>query len=139
MADLRQERIKGLFLAASEREPANRSAYLDEQCGADAALRSAVESLLAAGEAGGSFLEGPPRLSADNPASGDPRAETTLDSTSGKPLQIIDRYRLLERIGEGGMGEVWLAEQNEPVRRRVALKLIKAWHGHGLGYRAVRG
>ena len=66
----------------------------------------------------------------------DPDATSGIDESSLGPTKtigpgeaagtVIDRYRLLQKIGEGGMGEVWLAEQREPVRRRIALKLIKA-------------
>ncbi len=70
----------------------------------------------------GSGAEGP--TSADNVET--PFATRTLGSGESTPGTIIDSYHLLQRIGEGGMGEVWLAEQKQPVRRRVAIKLIKA-------------
>jgi serine/threonine protein kinase/tetratricopeptide (TPR) repeat protein len=120
VADHRQLRVKEIFQAAVQRDPTERSAFLDQPCGGDAALRTAVESLLAAGEDAGDFLENPPLLSAGglDPA--------TLGSSGSEPARVIDRYRLLEKIGAGGMGEVWLAEQQEPVHRHVALKVIKA-------------
>ena len=99
--------------AALEEEPARRSALLQERC-SDANVRATVERLLAAHEQAGSFLLAP--------AVG----ESTADESFTPPKRKIDAYYLLELIGVGGMGEVWLAEQREPVRRRVALKLIKA-------------
>jgi len=56
-----------------------------------------------------------------------------------KPGDRIGRYKLLQKIGEGGCGVVYMAEQEEPVRRRVALKIIKTWHGYPAGDRPVRG
>jgi len=100
-------RVKQLFAAACELSAERRECFLKEACGADLVLRNEVESLLAAhqpsaeagGEAGG-LLEGPGTR--------------------------IGPYKLLEKIGEGGFGTVFLAEQEEPLRRRVALKVIKA-------------
>jgi eukaryotic-like serine/threonine-protein kinase len=98
---------RSLFLAALDRpDPAARAAYLDGVCGADAALRHRVEVLLGAHAAPGRFMNCP--------------APVDLAGTL-----VAGRYRLVEPIGEGGMGQVWLAEQTEPVRRRVAVKLIR--------------
>ena len=107
--------IKGLFNAAVDLKPEERAAFLDRECNGNTDLRQEVEALLAADAGAGSFLEYPvPHL---------PIADlfeiNAFETTIGP-------YRLLALIGEGGMGEVWLAEQEEPVRRRVALKLIKA-------------
>ena len=102
------ELVKELFGAALEEEPAGRSALLQERC-SDANVRAEVERLLAAHEQAGSFL-----------------MEPAVGEVFAPPKRKIDSYYLLELIGVGGMGEVWLAEQKEPVRRRVALKLIKA-------------
>jgi serine/threonine protein kinase len=101
-------------------DPAARAAYLKEACGADTALRGRVEKLLLAhGEAGGFFSQ-PLKLT-------DPVQATiiTAPTITEKVGAVIGRYKLLEQIGEGGCGVVYMAEQEEPVRRRVALKVIK--------------
>ncbi|MGA7524463.1 MAG: serine/threonine-protein kinase [Acidobacteriaceae bacterium] len=105
--------VKELFDAALDEEPARRLSFLQQRC-SDANVRAEVERLLAEHEEAGEFLSAP--------AIGEP----TPDEVLAPPKRKIDSYDLLELIGEGGMGEVWLAEQKEPVRRRVAIKLIKA-------------
>ncbi len=97
-------------------DPRERAAYLGQVCGNDQQLRREVEALLRADDRAGGFLEGPPVA-----------ANVTLDSLPriDGPGTTIGRYELLELIGEGGMGLVYLAEQKEPVRRKVALKIIK--------------
>jgi serine/threonine protein kinase/tetratricopeptide (TPR) repeat protein len=106
---------KSIFLASLDRRsPEARAAFLDLACGADANLRARVEELLAAHQAAGNFLGG-----ADN-------ANTTREEfTTERPGTIIGPYKLLEQIGEGGMGLVFMAEQAQPIRRRVALKILK--------------
>jgi serine/threonine protein kinase/tetratricopeptide (TPR) repeat protein len=98
--------------AAAIADPAERQAYLDARCGGDDDLRREVEDLLRHYQRLGSFLDSPPALAPP------PHAEA--------PGSRIGPYKLLEPIGEGGMGTVWMAEQQEPVRRLVALKVIKA-------------
>ncbi len=92
---------------------AERRAYLDRACAGDEALRREVESLLAANEQAGSFMT----------------AEAVKATLSLPPTEKsgdrIGRYKLLEQIGEGGFGVVWMSQQEEPGRRRVALKIIK--------------
>jgi eukaryotic-like serine/threonine-protein kinase len=114
------ERIKDLLHQAMQLTPEQRARFLDETCPQSDPCRSEVESLLAANEAAGSGFLAAPRTGAlaDDPA----------DERGGlEPGETFEgRFRLLEQLGEGGMGQVWLAEQIAPVRRRVALKLIKA-------------
>jgi WD40 repeat protein/serine/threonine protein kinase len=111
-----------LFAEALQRvTPEARTAYLDAACGTDTALRQRVEVLLCAAENAGDFLEQPPTgLSGDADAT-----QLVTELISEKPGDRIGRYKLLEQIGEGGCGTVYMAEQEEPVRRRVALKVIK--------------
>ncbi|MCI0358870.1 MAG: protein kinase [Planctomycetaceae bacterium] len=107
---------KVIFLAALECEGAEaQSRFLDQACGADAALRRRVEELLQANRDAGGFLGGvgKPEATLDEPA-------------AASPGTVIGPYKLIEQIGEGGMGTVWMAQQTEPVKRVVALKLIKA-------------
>ncbi len=100
--------------------PEARAAYLEGACGADVVLRRRVEALVRAAERADNFLEQPPT----GVAAGDgPTAFVNLLSES--PGDRIGRYKLLQKIGEGGCGVVYMAEQEEPVRRRVALKVIK--------------
>jgi len=104
-----------IFTAAIEREPADRSAFLDGACGADQELRERVEKLIRLHENAGSFLE--------RPTTG---ASPTLDQPLvERPGMQIGAYKLLQQIGEGGMGVVFMAEQTQPVQRKVALKVIK--------------
>ena len=109
-----------IFAAALEkRSAAERAPFLDGVCGADAALRERIEALLAEQASLGSFLESPP---AGVVAS----AAATIDQPlTERPGTQIGPYKLLQQIGEGGFGVVYMAEQLEPVRRKVALKLIK--------------
>ncbi len=100
--------METIFLAALEKGGEERAAFLAERCGRDAALRAEVEELLAADEAQPNFLRG--------------TAEPFQAEAAG---DIIGHFKLREQIGEGGFGTVWVAEQEQPVRRRVALKIIK--------------
>jgi serine/threonine protein kinase/tetratricopeptide (TPR) repeat protein len=107
--------------ALAKPSPQERSAFLDQACGGNVALRQRVEVLLAALDRAGSFLESPP---ADlSPTSVD--EDTVQQPPAERPGQMVGAYKLLEQIGEGGMGVVFMAEQQHPVRRRVALKIIK--------------
>jgi serine/threonine protein kinase/Flp pilus assembly protein TadD len=109
--------VKTIFGKALEIEsPEEQAAYLAEACGANAVLRAEVEELLQALDRAGKFLSAPavqPQATVDSP----PITE--------KPGAQIGPYKLLQQIGEGGMGVVYMAEQSEPVERRVALKIIK--------------
>src|SRR6516164_1618138 len=151
-------RVKSLFLEASElADPAERAAYLEHECGADAELRQRVEALLAADDGGGRSMEGdatgtselsspetqeataavevatrlPSELAtaedrsdgADFTIASAPRVDSP--GRSGVAQVIAGRYTLREVLGEGGMGTVYRAEQSQPIRRQVALKLIK--------------
>ncbi len=111
------EREREIFLAALEKtSPSERKVFLDRACGNDAALRARVESLLRH-HSEDSFLE-EPAMGAENR----PSPESIVCECVGT---VIGRYKLLQKIGEGGMGVVYMAEQEEPVRRKVALKIIK--------------
>ena len=110
-------RIQAVFLLAVETtDAAARAQILERECGADAELRQRVEALLAAHDASGGFLDRPP-----------PSPVSTVDELPLRegPGGHIGPYKLLQQIGEGGMGVVFLAEQLEPVQRKVALKVIK--------------
>ncbi|NOS70601.1 MAG: serine/threonine protein kinase [Verrucomicrobia bacterium] len=112
---------QAVFAEALQRAtPEARAAYLDGACGADVALRRRVEALLHAAESAGDFLEQPPT----GLTAGD-RSTMVVTLSSEKTGDRIGRYKLLQQIGEGGCGVVYMAEQEEPVRRRVALKVIK--------------
>ena len=110
MADERLRDVLRVYEAALAREGADRAAYLDAECGADATLRQEVEALLAAPSTDpGQFLSTPPLQGQPPPL----------------PPPQIGPYRILGVLGEGGMGVVYLAEQAPPLRRQVAVKIVK--------------
>jgi serine/threonine protein kinase/tetratricopeptide (TPR) repeat protein len=113
-----EDQARSVFLAVLDRAPDQWPAHLDGACGADVALRARVEELLHAHQQMGTIQRG----GVDDARMG------TLDGPSQpeRPGSLIGPYKLLEQIGEGGMGTVWMAQQTEPVKRVVALKLIKA-------------
>jgi serine/threonine protein kinase len=119
------ESVKSLLARALDLAPSDRSGFLKSVC-RDDDVRNEAERLLAEYEQAGSFLSRP---AADTV--GTRLADSRLGITEPigrreNPVMMISHYHLLQKVGEGGMGEVWLAEQKEPVRRRVALKLVKA-------------
>src|SRR5436305_112999 len=95
--------------------PEERAAYLQRACAEDRVLRASIEALLRANEGASGFLGRPAAALAD-----------TIDQPVREgPGTVIGPYKLLEPIGEGGMGVVYMAEQTQPVRRKIALKIIK--------------
>jgi len=108
--------VGAIFEAAIELAPERRAAYLEEACAGDDPLRRRVEALLRAHESAGTFMEG---------VAVGAKRETEAVKPAEQPGSRIGRYKLLQQIGEGGCGVVYMAEQEEPVRRRVALKVIK--------------
>src|SRR5439155_7486947 len=109
--------LEAIFFAALEKgSPQERAAYLDEACAGDPDLRWHVEKMLAAQAQAGSFLEQPAPV---------PVVTVAEQPASEGPGTVIGPYKLLEQIGEGGFGLVFLAEQTQPVRRKVARKVLK--------------
>ncbi|HSV15537.1 MAG TPA: serine/threonine-protein kinase, partial [Tepidisphaeraceae bacterium] len=114
--------------ALSHAEPAQRSAFLDSACRGDAQLRASVDALLAAHERAGAVLQRTPVGIAETMQPTEepwPNVAVQLSGGGEEPGSVVGRYKLLQRIGEGGCGVVYMAEQEQPVRRRVALKVIK--------------
>ena len=136
------QREEALFQAAVQLTGPERAAFLDSACRGDSALRARLEALLAAhDQPAGVFAEGaspfgvPPSGGPAAPPAkagtpNDPAAKTTMkleisEAPDEAVGQTLGRYKLMERLGEGGCGVVYVAEQTQPVRRRVALKVIK--------------
>ena len=121
----RWERMKDLLHQAMQLAPEERAPFLDRVCNSDEELRAEVESLLVADEGlRSSFMQARPA------------SEPVSATSDGSPNRLVsgleaghvfaERFQIVRALGEGGMGQVWLAEQSAPVRRQVALKLIKA-------------
>jgi len=109
------QKIQAIFHEAVEQHPPTEwPALLDQACGSDPELRHAVEALLRGHEQQNSLLDQPAASSA-----------TAAELKTAGPGTVIGPYKLLQQIGEGGMGVVWMAEQTQPVHRKVALKVIK--------------
>src|SRR5262249_10359752 len=108
---------ESLFADALGKTGEARAAFLDEHCKEDVELRKRLEALLWAADNPDPFLEAPV------PA---PLATVEEVAATERPGAVLGPYKLLEQIGEGGFGLVFLAEQTQPVRRKVALKILKA-------------
>src|SRR4051812_39385263 len=106
------QKIKQIVGDAIECAPSHRSSFVNEACGEDRELRAEVASLLCAYDHADGLSE--------------PIFSLAGDSASAPRPEAIGPYRIIRELGVGGMGEVWLAEQTDPVRRFVALKLIRA-------------
>jgi tetratricopeptide (TPR) repeat protein len=128
-----------LFEALKQPDAARRSAFLDQACGRDGELRRRLDGLIAAHERAGGFMAQPAAAHATEafvpaevvdaptiPPSGPAVAAPPPYVGLAAGMIFAERYKLREKLGEGGMGEVWVADQTEPVQRRVALKVIKA-------------
>src|SRR6202158_696886 len=116
------DRTESVFAAAVEiASPEERAAFLEQGCAGDPALRERIDALLRAHDRAGHFID----LPAAKP--GAPEKTGGYEPSGEQPgIFLAGRYKLLEQIGEGGMGTVWVAEQTQPVRRKVAVQLIKA-------------
>ena len=122
--------VKSIFGRAMEiASPTSRAAYLDEACGTDAGLRAEVEALIKCLGRAGEFM--------GQPAAGE--ATEDFDHISEQPGTVIGPYKLMEQIGEGGMGLVFVAEQQQPGTPQGRAEDHQAGHGHARRHRPVRG
>ena len=119
MQSMGLERAKAIFSEALEKTDSERQAFLDEACGKDTQLRAEVEAFLSAARRAGDFLASPTENAAATTMN---RPESAIREDPGTR---IGPYKLLQLIGEGGFGSVFMAEQEKPIRRHVALKVIK--------------
>ncbi len=124
MRDPTHERLRRLFDRALDLPSAKRAAFLDETCASDGALKRRLEAMLAAAE-DDRFLAGAPDAIRDPDAIRNTRAIDSSAAPGESPGARIGPYKLLQLIGEGGFGSVFMAEQEKPVARKVALKIIK--------------
>jgi serine/threonine-protein kinase len=122
------ERAKDIFMRAVEQESTElRNRVVDEACAGNPELRQEVDDLIGSFKDAGSFLEHKPGAALDlTTDSGSPRSsglEATMATASlAKPGTILaGKYKLLEVIGEGGMGSIWVAQQSKPIKRKVAI------------------
>ncbi len=123
------ERVKQIFLDAIDKPEAHRAAYLAEACSGDSELYRRVDSLLKAYVASGGWLGATNESPIENTGAYIPNDDASFTVDPGSlaiGTLIAGKYRLIEVIGEGGMGSVYMAQQTEPVKRQVAVKLIKA-------------
>src|SRR5260370_27678402 len=119
-----QGKAKTIFLQALEiASDDERRAFIVSACGIDDTLRQEIEELLGHQRDLGAFLESP-AAALPSPVGGVPLA-TVDEPIVERPGTVIGPYKLLEQIGEGGFGVVFMAEQQQPIRRKVALKVIK--------------
>src|SRR5262249_5431843 len=115
-----------LFIEALGISDASRRAeFLDRECASDAALRDRLGRLLEQHERAGGFL-GRPAIARLLTGADGAFAETVPSGPTDGPGTSVGPYKLLQKLGEGGMGHVWMAEQSHPVQRKVAVKLVKA-------------
>jgi tetratricopeptide (TPR) repeat protein/serine/threonine protein kinase len=119
-----------IFIQALETDdPAERAAFLDHVCAGDEALRQRIERLLARHQQADGLLDNPAIAAGVTgeytPEPGSEQLRTLMTGTQTPSGSVIGPYKLLQQIGEGGMGSVYIAAQTEPVRRQVALKIIK--------------
>jgi serine/threonine protein kinase/tetratricopeptide (TPR) repeat protein len=122
MESTNQGQTETIFHAALALRPEERAAFLARACGTNIQLRNRVGALLRALEAPEGFLPEQPGIDPDNPAA---HVLSSAPIATEQPGDKIGRYKLLQKLGEGGCGVVYMAEQEDPVRRRVALKIIK--------------
>ena len=121
--------LDSIYCAARELPPEERPAYLAQACGGDSGLRTRLEQMLAVAHEAEAFIANLPDAELKGQKLSRELAPTLKVELDDAPEEIIGqkigRYKILECVGEGGCGVVYVAEQTEPVRRRVALKVIK--------------